>query len=234
MKNRNELIVDLETIADVDGEILQELRAELRAPVNWKDPLKIRDEITRQATALEEKAALSPLTGCIVAVSIAMRRADESRSWSFATLMSPPSSVTFPTVDRKPLEDPEHAILRALVEQVGSFVDPVLVTFNGRFFDRPFLQARLARHNLADCLPTAFTAIRDHIDLYQVLGGQHELGLWTRRILGKKKAGEPTDIPGWIAEGRWDQLYTYSLRDVELEAELYDRLGALSLLRPRS
>lgn len=60
-------IVDIETGPRPEAE-LRDIQPEFAAPSNWKDPEKIAADIARQRTEWLADAALSPLTGCVLAI----------------------------------------------------------------------------------------------------------------------------------------------------------------------
>lgn len=64
------LFIDTETAPEPD-EVLESMKPEFSAPANYKDPEKIAANIAEQEAKWKEKAALSPMTGRIVAFAVA-------------------------------------------------------------------------------------------------------------------------------------------------------------------
>lgn len=127
---------DLETcprpIAD-----LQMMMPEFSAPKGWKDAEKIAENIEEQRARWIEQAALSPLTGEILAAV-----------WVHAD----GGSEVFDAD-----EIGEAALIRSLFNRfttAGMGAHYKVVDFNGREFDRPFLLRRAWHHGIT--LPSAF------------------------------------------------------------------------------
>ncbi len=111
------------------------------------------------------------------------------------------------------------------LEDAAAFIEmvpAVLVTYNGKAFDLPLIQAILGRQ----------LRINNHLhfDLYQLIKsalregdpkGALSLGAVSRRTLdtGKEESGE--QAPALAAEGRWLKLFRYCKQDVSLTRRLF-------------
>jgi len=103
--------------------------------------------------------------------------------------------------------------MAAMIDLLGQA--DLLIGFNSLAFDCPLLEA---------CgyeLPP-----RDHCDLIalcsEVLGFWPSLQRLAWATLGEGKNGHGQHAPILAQEGRWDELYDYNLRDVELTRRLFE------------
>ena len=120
------IFLDIET-APLPAEEIEAFAPEFAAPSNYKDAEKIAANIAEQKLAWLERAALSPLTGRVLAIGLMEDGGDEV------------------TIHHG--ED-EAALLEALLEDAGDFTDGPLVGWNVKGFDLPFLSRRLWRHGM--------------------------------------------------------------------------------------
>jgi predicted PolB exonuclease-like 3'-5' exonuclease len=212
------LAIDIETLPDLDAEVLAIMRDKVEAPANYRDPAKILAYKAEQQEKLVDRAALSPLLGRIVAIGWAW--CDELEAGGVS-------------VDTAPTPQDERPLLRRfadmLLEEVTEDESFLWVTFNGRGFDLPFLAVRCAHHGVAlpHRLPIGEQKYRRHRDIYEDclkhFGGG--LSAWGQRIAGKAAIGEGKDVGAMVAEGRWDDLVQHCSRDVEILVELYSRFS---------
>lgn len=111
---------------------------------------------------------------------------------------------------------------------------PLVVTFNGRAFDAPYLMLRSAILGVPPSrnLMGPRYRLSNHCDLYDVLtfwnasrmkGG---LEFWSCQFgLPSSKDGmRGGDVAGMYREGRLDEIARYCLDDARVTAQLYDRL----------
>lgn len=203
----SEVVIDIETVADLPPDLHRKMAAKLRAPSNWKDPEKIKKKIAQLEEEMVDKAALSPKTGRIVAVGVAVRSL-ESSEWNYHVL-------TDQTQD-------EPKLLLAL-DEVMYTVSPVrVIHFYGRKFDIPFLVARSMKYGLKLAYPWPVGRHPRSVDMYEVFqdGGLED---WALAILGKGKSGHGSEVGELVKEEKWDELAAYCRDDLELTASLYDR-----------
>lgn len=201
-----DLVIDIETYQDIPPAVLEAKTAKIQPPKNWKDPDKIAAYIEDAKAKIVRQAALSPLTGRVVAVGLGLRRADEQ--WEFGCF-----------VDRTGGEDD---LLREVDDALSEIEHGHLITFNGTRFDLPFLVARAMRHGLT--LRYRWPVVRyskRHIDLCQLLG-DGSLSEWAALVLGEGKTGSGADVAGLVEAERWDDLRNYCLEDVRITARLFE------------
>jgi len=212
------LAIDIETLPDLESEVLELLRSKLEAPSNYKDPAAILRWKAEAEEKLVDRAALSPLTGRIVALGYC---------WV-------PQGVESITVDTAPTPEGELGLLQRFAEallEAAPLEDDRLqwTTFNGRTFDLPFLAARCAHLgvSLPARLPLGADKYRRHRDVYEDVlkhfGGT--LGAWGARIARKAAHGDGAQVAQWVVEGRWDELVLHCRRDVEILVDLYSRFS---------
>ncbi len=105
-----------------------------------------------------------------------------------------------------------------LIDRMPSY----LITYNGKGFDLPLIQAILGR--------PIWPAPARHIDLYQLIKSAlregdpknaNSLDAVCRRTLGYGKDAEGLHAPVLAAEGRWLELFRYCKKDVELTRRLF-------------
>jgi DNA polymerase elongation subunit (family B) len=114
---------------------------------------------------------------------------------------------------------------------------PLVVTFNGRAFDAPYLMLRSAILGVPPSrnLMGPRYRLSNHCDLYDVLtfwrasrmkGG---LEFWCCQFgLPSSKDGmQGGDVGGMYRDGRLDEIARYCLDDARVTAQLYDRLRPL-------
>jgi DNA polymerase elongation subunit (family B) len=212
-----DLVIDIETYQDIPDEVLESRRAQISAPSNYKDPEKIAKYIEEKTAEIVEKAALSPLTGRVVAVGMGLRR--HGGDWEFACL-----------TDR--IND-EQLLLARVDSTLFDVGHGHLITFDGTRFDIPFLVARAMRHGmlLRYRWPLARYSKR-HIDLFTILQSG-SLGDWSALVLGESKKATGADVAAMVEQERWDDLKTYCLADVRITARLYDAIERCAWLDRR-
>lgn len=97
---------------------------------------------------------------------------------------------------------------------------PILVTFNGKWFDIPLMENHLGRSLI----------LKEHIDLFALVrdalakAGKgwkgHGLDAFCQRTLGEGKTGTGEHAPRLAREGRWAELISYCYNDVLLTQKL--------------
>jgi len=126
----------------------------------------------------------------------------------------------------------EAALLRAVHEHAKGF--DLLVTFNGKSYDAPFLRSRALTHGLVLALPP------HHVDLLHLArrrwkGMLHDCRLQTLElhVCRRRRSGDVagSDVPGlyhdWVRRGdpyRLVPLFHHNLLDVITMAEILDAL----------
>lgn len=219
----NTVILDFETYrweGELFKELLKEAVDDVRAPGNYKKQESIdkylEEERPRIAQAFQEKAALDPLTGRLLAASIAVEKFEPTGSdtlddrWDFHFFLARDDHAEFKLI---------HDVDAVLAETKPK----KLVTFSGRDFDIPFYTGRA----LINDIPLQFQMPsykydRIHFDMRDALP-KGPLDHWFRAALGEKKEGSGKMVDGWVKEGNWDALERYC-QDIRLAAALWERL----------
>lgn len=198
-------------------------------------PPTLVEEVTRVATdrewPIEKVLALNPLFSRVV--SIAIGNADTEDG---SVLLAPRED------DLAALSDDAPPWLRPLAEPdlIGAFwalagAAELVVTFNGRNFDLPFLRTRSAILGVpvvADLVSQPPFQHAPHLDLYQVLtGGSHgarpmnlDAACFAFGIDSPKHEMDGSMIGQAYAEGRYREIADYNLADTRATRELYRRL----------
>lgn len=187
----------------------------------------------------EERAALSPLTGRIVAIGM---RDLSSRTTQVCYEGSGLDGIAN-GVRYRPCDEAE-ALRRfwRIVDERAPSRFARIVTFHGRGFDVPFLLLRSALHGLTPTrdLLAPLHAGGDHVDLVDVLAPQRrdrptlELACEVFGIETPKGSMGGADVGAAVREGRLLEVARYCAEDVRAEGELYERLAPLlSIPRPQ-
>jgi len=213
-----EIVLDIETAsAEVSAELKKHLLEAISAPSNWKDPVKIEAYVAQKRAEAEEKFALSPITGRLTCIGLAL---GESKPRCFA------------------YED-EAMILQKAINAIEEFqvtcrFETRLVTFGGRSFDLPFLFARCAVLRIP--LPQGWDASRllrpysdQHLDLLELLGKAGTLTEWALAFgldLGDSEISnlKGSDMPALWQSRDFEKIRLHCQNDVRLTHELYWRL----------
>lgn len=188
-----------------------------------------------------DKLALSPLTGCVIAVSVADTRPKQPVrvfTWGVPTRLTVRPGIELDTFAS------EKEMLQEVWDLLTVLVDgkKPIVTFNGRSFDVPFLAVRAAVNGVA-ADPRLIREVRQgpaHIDLRDVVNAYgsarfphdfnvlcHALGVPSPKEDGfdGSKVG-----PAWSA-GEHQRVLEYAADDAESLAACYRVLGpSLGLL----
>jgi predicted PolB exonuclease-like 3'-5' exonuclease len=208
-------ILDLETVGLPEA---KEWVDPLKAPSNYKDPLKIDAFIKEAEAERAEKFALDPDTNRIVALG-----------WHDVGCGDP-----FVALCQD--EAQEAAALSAFW---GTYREQYtkLVTFNGSGFDLPVMVMR----SIYLCVEHPEIVIRPewkspHIDLYEKLSVQgarknvKSLKFYAKRFgFGTLDKVDGSQIGQLVAEGKWEDVKAHCLSDIGLTHALANRLRLLKL-----
>lgn len=206
MTQGNEIVLDIETAADVDSPALAALAEEITPPKNWKDQEKIAAYVEQRRRDLIEKAALSPLTGRIVAIGLAIQAPDgewEEHIWMAGT-------------EAEIIIGANAAIDRAGCGQ--------LVTFNGKPFDIPYLLARSIRHGLELPWPWPVGHRGPHIDVRELLGRQGSLAAWAGMVLNREHTCDGSAVQAMVDAGDTEGIRDHCLEDIRATRDLWERI----------
>ena len=185
--------------------------------------------------------SLSPLFGQVVSLAVLDLDDPENR----AALVLPRQRELFPARGKEgeniTFLSSEAEILRCFWALASTC--PLMVSFNGRRFDVPFLQVRSAVHGIpvpVDLIgPRYNKRPRPHLDLYDLVTAYgllrgpagldaccHAFGIPT-----PKKNLDGSQVAGAYEEGRIREIALYNLADVEATAALYFKLESSLLSR---
>lgn len=211
-RTRRAIVFDIETVEDepftTQKDFLEAALEECKAPANWKDPIKIAAEETRQFTELRRKWALSPLTGKIVAIAAADLHEGSIECWA---------------------ADTETLVIAEFAGWLSAHCSSGILTgFNVRHFDVPFLATRAALHKL--WLPRWWPHAKDYRALADArdLLAEGSLDVWLQRFDLPPKTADGSDVANMSLE----EVREYCRNDVHVERLLVQQLARyLPLLR---
>lgn len=200
-------VIDIETRPDPkledNPEYWKEVEEDLRPPSHYKDPEKIAAWRKDHLLTLRAQQALSPMTGSVCCYG--------------RFLVDP---IEFSTV-LVAADDSESTLLRLIADEIQR--GDVLVGFNLRKFDLPFLWARMAMHGIRSNLPQ----VRDYRrvgDLRDVLT-EGPLFQWARAF------GYPMPRPDWSDFPPLETQRAKCEQDIAVTAAIARRLeGSISAL----
>ncbi|MCB9752472.1 MAG: ribonuclease H-like domain-containing protein [Myxococcales bacterium] len=175
---------------------------------------------------------LSPMLGKVV--SLAYGEADAETDDGVRVLVVPPPEhdeaqrAAYPPW-MQPVSEPELLeAFWALAAHAG-----VVITYNGRTFDVPFLVGRSLVHGIparVDLLGNPY-ALRPHLDLYRVLTQGRPLGpmtldmvCWSLGITSPKDEMDGSQVAPAYARGDIEMIATYNRKDVVATAAVFRRV----------
>ncbi|HSF14520.1 MAG TPA: ribonuclease H-like domain-containing protein [Vicinamibacteria bacterium] len=200
-----EIVLDIETVGqgveDVPERALEYLYRSLQR--DQPDP----EELERRREDLVSRFGLDPTTGRVVCVGTF--DVETSRERAF-------------------VEASERALLESFWQWLSDTRPKLLVTFNGKRFDVPYLEIRSAIHGIEP--ESSFSSIA-HIDLRQTLEGDER----RRRgsldyfcaifgIPSPKTELDGSRVEEAFGQGRIEEITRYCLEDCRATAALYKRL----------
>lgn len=214
---RDWLILDIATAALPDAE--RYLEGTVRAPGNYKDPVKIAEAIAEKTAERIRMAA----------TDVDLARITGFGMWHDA--LSSPSVVTLKD------EPSEAAILRAIANDLRR-LNPMIITFGGFSFDLPLLMRR-ARYLGIDFPKIDLDRFRSpHVDLCEILSDRNNdrkrsLQFYVKRLgwdISKTLTGaEEAQVP---TTGKWDELAASLDHDVTATHRLAKWLEIISEQEP--
>lgn len=215
--NSNLLVLDIETYKDVP-KLLAEKRIEKMQPrKGTKDIEKIKAQLQAKIDAIEEKAALSPLTGRVICVGLCWRDIPETE-WASNVIIDADESV----------------LLKCALEEIDRINPCRIITYCGSGFDIPFLAARCALHQIKGEFRWPMGKYHPlHVDLFEVLEKEGSLEDWAILFTGAGKMSGGSDIAEMWEKGKTQEIVDHCRQDVELTALLYDRLSSVAELTRR-
>lgn len=214
------LVFDIETVPAV----------ELR-----KVPPTVAQAVTKYADRQDwdegKVMSLSPYFGKVVAMAIGDGElpVDEQKQTVFVV---PPDDVAV-RGELPPWVRPvtEQELLQAFWALAGHA--SVVVTYNGRNFDVPFLIGRSLIHDIpvrVDLQGNPF-ALRPHLDLYMAMGGRHGRGpasldvvCWALGMPSPKEVMDGSMVATSYAKGDVGKIAEYNAGDVKATTAVYQRV----------
>ncbi len=217
----NHLVFDIETVPATELEVA---------------PETIRKAVRRHAERFDGDEGmvmgLSPMLGKVV--SLAYGEGDLETVESVRVLVVPPPDhdaarqAEYPEW-MVPVSEPQ--LLEAFWSLAGHA--EVVVTYNGRTFDVPFLIARSLVHGISarvDLLGNPY-ALRPHLDLYRVLTQGRPLGpmtldmvCWALGITSPKDEMDGSQVAPAYARGDIEMIATYNRKDVVATSAVFRRV----------
>jgi hypothetical protein len=212
---RKVLVIDIETMARDAKEALQPFMSQIKG----KGPTETWEN---QNKAIE-KAALSPV--CARVISIAVAEVNLLNRGESEDYLADTEAVAFFC------HESEYEMLTQFISYLAGFKNPILVTFNGRGFDFPFLMFRCGVHGIPFEAPIyPYNGRDDHIDLMLHLNqvaGLDKL-YYKLEYIGLKRwieyfaipvkklsiADGEIDLPTLFASGKYDEIRAYNMGDV--------------------
>ena len=167
-----------------------------------------------------DKCALSPLTGRVCCIGLSIQH-PVTNDWQDLV-------ATAETADEEP------GLLKWLDEQMSGWGErsPLLVTYNGRKFDLPFLAARAMVLDLSmkSKLPLGYTKTWDsqspaHVDIFDWLGqGKQIEWVFTALGAGEVQGFSGADVQAAADSGDWDSIRDHCRADIVEARKLWCRL----------
>ena len=215
--HRKTLVFDIETVPGTDLDAV---------------PDTVAKSITRAAERSESEVdkvmSLSPYFGKVV--SLAFCDADNPEP-VMAFVVPPPGREhdEYPSWIR-PMSEPE--LLRSFWHL--AYAAELVVSFNGRGFDVPYLVIRSLIHQIparVDLLSSPYS-LRPHCDLFRLIGhGRHGLGstsldvvCWALGIESPKGAMDGSMVAPTYARGDIESIASYNAADVRATAAVFRHL----------
>jgi DNA polymerase elongation subunit (family B) len=210
------LVFDIETVPGVDPNEL---------------PESIGKAVVRAADRNEGDAgkamSLSPYFGKVVSLAFCDGDCEELGAGEGTTAFVVPP----PTAEPRPLPTWMRPMSEAeLLRSFWHLADAadLVVTFNGRGFDVPFLVTRsliLGIPARVDLLSSPFS-LRPHLDLYRLLGHSTSLDVtcWALGIESPKGEMDGSMVAPTYARGDIEAIATYNAADVRATAAVYRHL----------
>lgn len=213
------LVFDIETVPAV----------ELR-----KVPPTVAQAVTKYADRQDwdegKVMSLSPYFGKVVSLAFGDGEADPSDQ-DVTVLVVPPDDVEVsPLPDNVRLVS-EPELLQAFWALAGHA--SVVVTYNGRGFDVPFLVGRSLIHDIAVNvdLQSSPYSLRPHLDLYQAIGGRYGRGpasldvvCWALGMPSPKEVMDGSMVSTFFAKGDLATIAEYNAGDVRATTGVYQRV----------
>ena len=213
------LVFDIETVPAV----------ELR-----KVPSTVAQAVTKYADRQDwdegKVMSLSPFFGKVVSLAFGDGEVEPDRQET-NVFVCPPDDVEVTALPDNVRLVSETELLQAFWALAGHA--SVVVTYNGRGFDVPFLVGRSLIHDIpvrVDLQSKPF-ALRPHLDLYQVVAGRHGRGpapldvvCWALGMPSPKEVMDGSMVSTFFAKGDLATIAEYNAGDVRATTAVYQRV----------
>ena len=209
------LVLDIETVGAPVEEIPERALDYLYRALERDAPDE--EELERRRQDLEERFGLDPATGRIICIGCFDTETDEETVFYGGE---------------------EVDILKRFWAWLANHPPELLVTFNGKRFDLPYLNVRSAIHSLTPSvqLPDGRHTRRPHFDVQEVLSADDRRrrgGLdYFCAIFGldsPKSSLDGSQIATAYADGRIEEIARYCLADCRATGALFERLKSFYL-----
>lgn len=211
-------LFDLETAANLTDSKIERFVQSARTG-NLKDPAKIEAKIKDHVETCVERAALSPVTGRIVAAS-----------WAIVSTTHGGGVVPIYTHVAIPPDKEWELIARISRAWKTSEADAML-GFNIREFDLPFLVGRsIARWVKLDGQlprPRDYNLVTDFRDFLP----EGRLSDWFDECGIAPKKGDGSMVARWVEQDDSDSISEYSKSEMESMCELFSRMNTVCNMR---
>ncbi|MGE3172279.1 MAG: ribonuclease H-like domain-containing protein [Planctomycetota bacterium] len=228
------LVIDIETVPAFERRDLPESVADaLETFARRKEPSATKDVVEAQEKKL---MGMSPLFGKVVSLAVGDGDAEPGSPQDEVTVLAVPP-------EGRPIEDPprwlrpmsEADLLRAFWALASRA--EVVVTFNGRGFDIPFLVTRSLIHGIParrDLLSNRFS-LKPHLDLFEILtqrgNGPSKLDVvcWALGIESPKGAMDGSQVAPAYQKGLIREIAEYNAHDVRATSAVYRKVRDMVL-----
>ncbi len=225
------LIFDIETAGE-DFEKMDSASQEVLT--KWiKENSRTEEEYKQELERLKLQLGFSPYAAEIVSIAVL----DYEREKGKVYFQAPGKEVAPFTADNYEFEAmSEPEMLKRFWQGAENYES--VVTFNGRGFDVPFLMIRSAIHNIRPSVnlmdnrylnsqrPPRHIDLQDQLTFYGAFYKKGGLHMISRAfgIESPKKEGEVKgeEVGQYFAEGKYEEIARYNVRDVDATAKLYE------------
>jgi len=174
--------------------------------------------------------SLSPYFGKVVSLAFGDGDVDPSQQ-EVTVLVTPPDDVEVSELPDNVRMVSEPELLQAFWALAGHA--SVIVTYNGRGFDIPFLIGRSLIHDIpvrVDFQSNPYS-LRPHLDLYQAIGGRYGRGpasldviCWALGLPSPKEVMDGSMVATFFAKGDIGTIAEYNAGDVRATTAVYQRV----------
>ena len=224
------IVLDLESVKEASDERYVNWKlAGIKAPVNYKDPVKIEESIKEQQATALNSFALSPLTGKIILIGMLVdclhTGATESDYTKYRVADADMYYVGLDNTNEKELLTEFWKIF-----SYHNLNTPLLITFNGKKFDLPYILHRSAilgidpprKIRMQPYLSKYDNTM--HFDVYNWFDGG-SLVEWSYKLgLTESLARDGNKIGGWYEEGNMDLIKDKNKIDLAQTYSIYSKL----------